>query len=155
MLAALPPFLADATLPQWVTASGVVGLLYVFVYRQLGIKKLDVEAQQVQVNAQTAADANEADIRDHYAQEVKRYSDELARILERLRKVDQEHEECKRERDQYRNEVSQLNDKIVGVTRQFVALQMETMKVLPPEQLTPTIEKMLADLQAVARGNGT
>jgi phage shock protein A len=133
------------TLPQWLTLGSVASLLGIVVRYRLGLRKMSVEAQEVQVHAKTADNTNSADIRDHYAQEV-------GRLTERVVSIEADHEQCKRERDQYRAEVSTLDDKLRGVTRQFVALQMETMKTIPPENLTPTIKKMLEKLQEVAEG---
>lgn len=135
------------TIPGWITGASSLAILTLIVRWQLGLKKIAVEAEQVEVNARVAGNANIADIRDHYAQE-------LARLNQVVEKITAEHEECKRERDQYRKEVGNLDRKLTGVVRQFVAFQLETAKAIPPENLTPSIRGMLEQLEALASGNG-
>lgn len=134
------------TIPQWISAAGIVSFLGLFVKWQLGIRKLSVDAQEVNVSAQTARNADTADIRDHYAQE-------LARLTKAINEITADHEQCKRERDQYRREVQELDRKLTGVVRQFVAFQLETAKAIPPENLTPSIRGMLEQLDQLASGN--
>jgi hypothetical protein len=131
------------TIPQWISASGIAALVYVFFWRQVSLKKVDVEAQQVQVNAVTAHHADEADIRDHYAREVHDLR-ELARTMSA------DHEECKRERDEFRREVARLDGKLVGITRQFIHYQQVTKGVIPPE-----MQAALEEIGHIAiNGNG-
>ncbi len=139
------------TIPGWITAAGSISILGVVLRYRLGWRKLDVEAQAVQV---TAANVREADIRDHYADEVKRLSEWVAA-------VDAAYEDCKREREdaraeahKFRQQVAQLETKLTSITRQFVAFQLETAKAIPPENVSPEMQKMLISLDILAKGDG-
>lgn len=129
------------TIPQWITAissTTLAGALVTLIAKwwQRGISLKGLE------------NADEADIRDHYA-------DELRRLTDLVKEITKEHEECKRQREELRAAYNEIDRKLVGVTRQFVAFQLETAKAIPPENLTPSIRGMLEQLNALAAGNET
>lgn len=128
------------TLPGWITAAGMATLAGKVLSYKLGIKKVEVDAEQVRVTAQTTSNS---DIRDHYAQEV-------SRLVEVVKEATRENEDCRRERDELHMKVISLEEKLIGITRQFVTFQMETAKAIPPGEMTPNIREMLEKLQIIA-----
>lgn len=123
---------------SWVTAGGVTGILALLIWLQLGNRKLNLEER-------SAENADKADIRDHYAEEVStlrerfdaasaRHSKVVAEIESKYRKLLQEteehyksllsdseqaHEVCKKDRDALREEVNQLRDEVRGLRDQI------------------------------------
>jgi hypothetical protein len=137
--AALPPW--AGSLPNWITASGVVALLTVYVKRELGLRRLDIQADRVQIEAKKVRNADEADIRDHYADEVqqlrdaierqsKRHNDALTAQEERhntamiaqeerfnriLAATEERQVRCEQERERLADRVTKLQQELTGV----------------------------------------
>lgn len=94
------------TLPGWITAasttSGVVALVIAFWRRGVSLKGL--------------ANANEADLRDHYAQEVEAMRAQLMAMEKHYREMlaqsDRRHEECEEARREMRDELAGLRDQL-------------------------------------------
>lgn len=88
------------TLPGWITAisttGGMVTLVVAYWRRGVSLKSLD--------------NAEHADIRDHYAEEVKRYAEELQRVTERQR-------ECEERESRLRERVTYLENELNGLIR--------------------------------------
>jgi uncharacterized coiled-coil DUF342 family protein len=110
----LPPWLG--TLPNWITASGMVTIVgLVFKYR-LGLGSLKVEERKIE-------SADDADIRDHYAAEVKRLREALQIMEKHYREMladsDRRHEECQKERDEMHAEIRCLYEDVDGLKRQI------------------------------------
>lgn len=125
--------------PTWIGSPLQAGSLAVLVTIcgivvrwQLGLKKISVEAAQVEVTAQKVHDEDEADIRDHYANEVRqlrqRLDDQSRRhrvamsLKERQhrieRKADEDrHRECMKDNDELRDKVHALKDLAAGLQR--------------------------------------
>lgn len=115
----LPAF--AGTLPGWITSGGVIGILALFLRYNLGIRKLRIEAGRVEVEANEVSDRDEADIRDHYADEVRQLRERLDRQSERHREIlaasDLKHEDCQRDREQLREDSRSLKDIVRGLIR--------------------------------------
>jgi hypothetical protein len=120
------------TIPGWITSAGVVAILGLVLRWQLGLRKLKIEAAQVEITAQQVHDADEADIRDHYANEVEqlrdrldrqsvRHRDELAEKEKRHRaerKEDEDrHRACLRDNDDLRDKLHAVKDLAAGLQR--------------------------------------
>jgi hypothetical protein len=90
------------TIPGWITSVGVVTILGIIVRWQLGLKKLNVAAQQVDVNAAEVRNRDTADERDHIAEEMKALRENVARLREELHNCE---EECRKTIDSLRQEV--------------------------------------------------
>lgn len=136
--------------PEWIgtplqagSLTVLVAIFALVVRWQLGLRKLKIEADQVEINAQEVANADEADIRDHYAEEVKGLRDALQasanRHLERerltdhrhrrallivenryrrlLHESDEKHDICQRDRDILRDRVQALKEQQSGLVR--------------------------------------
>lgn len=100
------------TIPQWITAitsSAVLGL----------VGTLTVAFWRRGVSLKTLENADEADIRDHYAQELERNTSEIGVLRDQLRsmelhyrdmlsKSDRRHEECEAARHEMREELNGL-----------------------------------------------
>lgn len=128
------------TLPGWITSAGVVGLLGLLLRYQLGRQKLQIDAAQVDINAQQIANTDEADIRDHYAEEVKelraalkeqsaRHQQRENEMDDRYRRLLQEsearHEECQTQRRELRHDMDRLLDEMAGLRRTIVQYSAE------------------------------
>jgi flagellar motility protein MotE (MotC chaperone) len=117
---------------QWITPVSLMTILGFVVRWQLGLRKLRIEAKQVDVNAEQVTQTAEADIRDHYADEVRQLREQLngqgerhrqsiasieARYQEALTNSERKHEECARDRDHLRDKVQALKDLVAGLRR--------------------------------------
>lgn len=117
-------FLAG-TLPGWITAGGMTTIAGVLAWYLLGRGKLANEAKKI-------ATDDAADIRDHYAEEVRqlraameaqstRHRGELEaadnRHKEAIRDAEQAHRDCEAARDELREKVSALKDQVAGLVR--------------------------------------
>lgn len=115
----LPDFLGS--LPAWITAGGMVTLVGVVLTHLRGLRKLKIEARQVDINAVQVDKTDGADIRDHYAEEVRQLREQLNGQGERHRLAqeasDRRHEECVREREILRDQVRALKDLVSGLRR--------------------------------------
>jgi hypothetical protein len=121
-----PDFLG--TLPGWITAAstttGVVTIIVTFLRRGVSLKGL--------------RNADEADIRDHYAQEVEALRGQLLSMerhyREMLEKSDRRHEECEAARSAMRQEID-------GLKRQIPGLSADRLLILeqngPPSEIAP------------------
>jgi predicted nucleic acid-binding Zn-ribbon protein len=142
-MATLPAFFG--TLPGWVTALSSGGILACLVRRELGLKKLEIEAQQVNVTARQVEDARDADIRDHYADEVKalrealqqqskRHNDALDALEARHQRVHDaaaaRQEKCEAEREKLATLVRDIQEELHGVRAQVRANSAEQVVLL-------------------------
>jgi biopolymer transport protein ExbB/TolQ len=118
----LPPFLGSV--PAWITAGGVATLVWVVINGGLGWRKL--------------RNADESDIRDHYADEVKALREKLNRQEQHFMALethwremvdasDRRHEECEAARQTLRVELSAMHDEIAGLKRQIAASSADTV----------------------------
>lgn len=130
----LPDFLGSV--PAWITAGGMTTLVGVVLLHLRGIRKLKIEATQVEITAKTSEqglkNADTADIRDHYAEEVKQLREQLRGQGERhrneievlkksyreeARASDDRHEACVRGREELRDQNRALKDLVHGLRR--------------------------------------
>lgn len=137
------------TVSSWISAGGIMGILALLVWLQLGNRKIGVDER-------VAMNADKADVRDHYAEEVttlrarfdeasERHSSVVTELEARhtnsvleiegkyrrllheteehyqglLRETEEAHEICKRDRDALREEIGQLRDEIRGLRDQI------------------------------------
>lgn len=124
---------AWGTIPQWIAAaSTVTGLVWAFLRFGLGWRKQGFD--------------NDADIRDHYAQEVAALRGKLdgqeAHFLSLeahwrtiLEGSDRRHQECEDARQQLRSELSKMHEEIAGLKSQIRAAS--TDRVLRMEDDPP------------------
>lgn len=118
----LGPFL-EAIRP-WISPTVLLAILGIIVKWQYALRKLRIEADQVEVSALGVRNADEADIRDHYADEVRQLRERLdaqaARHKDVLQDSEDRHEQCKRERDEIREDARKLKDIVAGLIRIIV-----------------------------------
>lgn len=126
------------TVPGWITSGGIMGILGLLIWWQMGNRKIGVD-QQVQFNV------DKADIRDHYAEEVSalraridtqaanhatrvtdletRYQRNIGEVEERfaraLRDAEERHADCMRDKDGQHDEINNLKDQVAGLRRQI------------------------------------
>lgn len=121
------------TIPGWITSAGVVTLIGIVLRYRLGWRKL--------------GDADDADIRDHYAQEVAALRGKLdgqeAHFLSLeshwrtiLEGSDRRHQECEEARQLLRIEMNKMHEEIAGLKSQIRAASTDRvlrMEEDPPE----------------------
>lgn len=121
------------TIPQWLTAIGLTGVLAAYWRRDVQIRGLQ--------------NADKADQRDHYAEELsslrKQIIDMGQHHLTREREIDdrwrkllkeseERHEECVRQREELRQQVIEIDDRLKGTIRQFLQFQESVANVITP-----------------------
>jgi hypothetical protein len=115
----LPAF--AGSLPAWITSAASVSLLGVVLRYRLGLGRLKVDAGKVEVTALEVSGKDEADIRDHYADEVKQLRNRLDQQSERHRQElmaeAQKHDLCQKDREQLRDDGRALKDVVAGLIR--------------------------------------
>lgn len=120
------------TIPGWITSAGVVTLIGIVLRYRLGWRKL--------------SDADDADIRDHYALEVAALRGKLdnqeAHFLSLeshwrtiLEGSDRRHQECEDARSLLRLEINKMHEEIAGLKAQIRAAS--TDRVLRMEEEPP------------------
>lgn len=115
----LGPFLESVR--PWISPVALLGILGLVVRWQHGIRKLAIEARRVDITAAEVDLKDEADIRDHYADEVRQLRERLDAQSERHRVIlagsEERHEQCKREREELRDDARKLKDIVAGLIR--------------------------------------
>jgi uncharacterized membrane protein YccC len=140
------------TLPNWITATALSVYLGLWIRRELGLKRLAIEADQVQVNAQKVGNEDSADIRDHYAQEVgrlmqamddqaKRHEDAMNALEARHNRIyeaaEQRQARCEAEREKLGERVQHLEEELSGVRLQVRMNSAEQVVLLADEDAAP------------------
>lgn len=149
------PFLG--TLPGWITGASSSALAAIVAWYLLGKRKIQVQAETVKVEAFKVETADEADIRDHYAEEVRqlrqrldeqshrhtralnaaetRHRRALASVEQRyqraLRDADSRNAECQREREEDRREMERLREDVKGLRAQLLQLGDSSLALFP------------------------
>lgn len=108
------------TLPQWITASGILGFLGLFLRYLSTSNRLSNE--------------NTADIRQHYAAEVAalrtRIVEVEAHYRSMLKESEERNEECRKEREEDRNIIRGLKDELEGIKRQISRYSADKLMIL-------------------------
>jgi predicted RNase H-like nuclease (RuvC/YqgF family) len=126
-------------------------------------------------NRQSIRNADEADIRDHYAEELKGLRAKLAEqelgfqnlenhLREQLKRSDQRHEECETARDAARKEINLLHKQvrdhqaeIDGLKRQIVRYSaegvIELSAPMPSEQIEDAAQRAIDALDKQENGD--
>lgn len=170
----LEQFLTDlpagflGTLPGWITASSSATLLGLFWRYKLGLAKVQVEAQNVQVEGKKVEQAEDADIRDHWAQEItrlqnmlteqdKRHNEALTAMEERHGRAMLHNEErqakCEQERERLAEKVKVLGQELEGVMQQ-VRMNSAEQVVLLAASDEPVPPHALAAAKRIVERNG-
>lgn len=112
------------TIPQWLTALGIGTFLVALLRRDVQVRGLK--------------NADVADLRDHYAEELQSLRAQILamgqrhlvreqEIDDRWRKVLQEsedrHDECVRQRNELSERVMEVEQRLLGTVRQFIHFQ--------------------------------
>lgn len=119
-----PPELLG-TVPQWITATGIVTIIVAYWRRGVALKGLQ--------------NTDSANIRDHYAREVAALRDEL-RICE---------EECADRLDLAGQKIKKLDQELWGEKRQRVAEQISLINVIVASVDAPELKSILRSLESV------
>jgi chromosome segregation ATPase len=132
------------TIPGWITSAGVVAMLGLIVRWQLGLKKLSVEAQQVDVNAAEVRSKDAADKRDHIAEEMSALRANIATLREELHACE----------DECAEKIKKLHDEIWGEKRQRVTEQISLINVILNSVDAPELKALMKTLESVQRSLG-
>jgi hypothetical protein len=147
------------TIPQWITAGGLITIIgYVLLHRR-GMRKLAIEAQQVNINADAIAGQERKDIRDHYAQEVNRYAMQVVGLREELeacetkceRRIDALEAEHERRIAKLERRNKELLREVWGEKTQRVAEQISLINVILRTVDAPELKTLMKTLESIQR----
>jgi flagellar motility protein MotE (MotC chaperone) len=127
------------TIPQWITAGGMVSFLGILAKWHLGQKKIAVDALQVRVEAKRVENADAADVRDHLADEVKELRAEL-RTCEK---------DCDRRLGIAEARIRALDEELWGEKKQRVAEQISLINVILNSVDAPELKTLLKTFESV------
>jgi predicted nucleic acid-binding Zn-ribbon protein len=152
-----------------------VAFFALYIRREVSLRKLSVEAQQVEVNAQTAEYADRADRRDHFAEEMAALRDNIKDLRKELhdterdcrqellaqqmqfRKAleqsDRRHEECEVARVALREELTEMHEEIAGLRVQVRMASTDRLVVLG-DKATPHSKAAGERVKKIDEGNG-
>lgn len=105
---------------QGISAAALMTLVGYVLFHFRGMRKLSIDARQVEINANQVSGQERADIRDHYAQEVNRYAMQVVGLREELDK-------CERE---CAAKIKRLEDDLAGERTARVTEQITLVRVL-------------------------
>jgi hypothetical protein len=154
---------ALGTVSSWISAGGIVGILSLMIWWQLGNRKIRVDQERVDVERDQQHNVDKADIRDHYALEVgalrdridaqaarhattvaqleARYQSNVSAVEDRYEKAlasaEKRHEDCEAAREELAGKVRKLEDDIAGLNRQLLANSADRVIVME-ERGVPT-----------------
>jgi molecular chaperone DnaK (HSP70) len=132
------------TIPGWITSAGVVAILGIVVRWQLGLKRFAVAAQQVDVSAQEVRTRDDADKRDHIAEEMGELRKNVAGLREELHKCE----------DECADKIKKLHDELWGEKRQRVTEQISLINVILNSVDAPELKALMKTLESVQRSLG-
>jgi chromosome segregation ATPase len=135
----------------WVAPSALLGILGLLLANQ-------VANRRVKNQEQLTANADEVNIRDHYAKEVAQlraalanraanHRDELAHYRKLAKEAEERHEECQRQRDEMREKMNALRDLVAGLQRTIIANAATTAQALGDSDAGPLVSD---DVKAAA-----
>lgn len=120
---------APSTLAGWFTAIGSMGSLATIL---IAFLRWDLGRGRLAIDRKKQHDTDEADIRDHYADEVRqlrerldtqsgRFKKDLQELEDRYKRLLQDserrHDQCQEDRDQLKIRVEDMGDEIRGLVR--------------------------------------
>lgn len=169
------------TVSSWISAGGIVSILALLVWAQLGNRKIGVDERK-------AMNADKADVRDHYAEEVTtlrvrfdeaserhtavvteleaRHANSILEIEGKyrrllheteehykllLRETEEAHEVCKRDRDALREELGQLREEIRGLRDQIRTQATDRVLALSRPGGPPPSDEVVGSAHRVRR----
>jgi hypothetical protein len=129
------------TIPQWITAGGVMGFFGMLIRWHLGQRKLSIEARKVEVTAAEIANRDKADERDHFSEEMSALRENVSRLREELHTCE---EECAAK-------IKVLQEEVWGEKRQRVAEQISFINLILKSVDAPELKTLLMSLESVQR----
>jgi hypothetical protein len=136
------------TIPQWLTGGAVVTFVGLLLKRDVQVRGLK--------------NADSADIRDHYADEVGQLSEQFRNALTDLEKryrdaleeSEQRHQKCLDDRDLLRERVNQLEDELRGLIRVITQASIDRVLMLGddvPQDIREASERVEAIIKERGR----
>lgn len=153
------------TIPGWITSAGVLALLTLMSKHYLAARKLQQEGSAI---GQAQSDARDADIRDHYADEVRQLRDKLdkqndqfradlneleSRYRRALDESEKRHQQCMDDRDILRQRVTLLEDELRGLIRVITQASIDRVLMIH-EELPQDIREAAARVEAIITERG-
>src|SRR4051794_38406251 len=111
----LPPWLG--TLPNWITASGVIAFLGLVLKYRLGAGDLGIRAKQVKIQADKVEAEIEAKLREHFSGELTRLTTEIGRVTEEHTATRERQTQCEQREEKLRGRVRKLEADYEGVLK--------------------------------------
>lgn len=146
IIAGLPEWLG--TLPAWITAGGMSGILWIVAKVYLGRGELGVKAKQVNLEGDRIEIEGEHRLREHFGAELDRLTAAVASAEERQRA-------CERREEQLRRRVRKLEDDLSGLMR-VITLNSATLlldkETRPSEDVRQAAIAVLEQLAKPPRG---
>ena len=105
------------TLPNWITAGGILTFLGLLLKYRLGTGELGIKARQVLVEGERVDDEAEDRLRKHFSEELTRLAQIATKAVEDLEAAKERQRECEKREEALRLRVRKLEDKLTGVVR--------------------------------------
>jgi rubrerythrin len=143
LVGSFPDFLG--TIPGWITALSASGGFGLLLRWHLGLKKVAVEAEQVQIEGQKVRNEAADQLRDHWADEIKRITmmlaDQEKRHNDALDAMEQRHgkallaneerqAKCEQERERLARKVGDMEEELRGVRAQVRMNSADQLRLL-------------------------
>jgi hypothetical protein len=129
------------TVFQGASLGVLLGILGIIVRWQLGLKKIAVAAQQVEVSANEVRNKDAADQRDHIAEEMTALRDNVASLRAELHACE----------DECRVKIDKLTEELWGEKRQRVAEQISLINVIVNSVDAPELKMLMKTMESVQR----
>lgn len=165
------------TIAQQISALSSVGFLIVLLRFYIMNRRLRIDATRVKIAAKEVDDKDIADIRDHYADEVRQLRDQLQRQSERhfnerqsdlqrfredltlaetrhretLLVADRAHQECVDVREKLNEQVTKLKSQVEGLIRMIVTNQARGALLIDPDEMPQEIREAAERVEDIFR----
>lgn len=147
---ALPDWLG--TIPQWISAGGVVGVLYIVAHVYLGKSQLGIKSQQVHLEGEKIEIEGDAKLREHFAEELKRLTAQIKSAEERVDRAEDRQRKCEQREERLRRRVAHLEDEVTGLHR-IIAFNSSALLLASDGRPSEAVrEASIAVLEKLAKG---
>lgn len=113
--ATLPPWLGSV--PQLLSASGILGILYVLVRYRLGALEVDVKTKQVTIEGDKIDAEIDIKLREHFSGELTRLAETVAQAARDVEEAKERQRQCEEREERLRKRVRKLEDDLAGIVR--------------------------------------
>lgn len=131
-------------LRPWVTTGAIVGILGIFV-------KLAVDNRKLRLAEKSRDQDFQLKVSGDGRTNLQFVIDNLVRDITRVSGL---HEHCEEELGALRKAYRGQEEKLNGLSRQFISYQLEVGRAIPPEHRTPMLESLLRQHEALDKNGG-